>query len=175
MKKPTPKRKRRVPLALKVAALDALRDRQGRVLPERLIEAAGDPDHPFHDDFTWDDRQAGIERRMDQAREIIRHYVFRAVRGEKVVMVPKYVSDPTIDRSAYVSTMVLAKKPDVARAVLEEELARIEAQVMRARALAFYYKAEDLLEPALRDIFRRARPEIARVADDEEMPAIAPS
>lgn len=75
----------------KEAAIRAL-ERNGRVNPVDLIEAAKSPDHPCHNDFTWDIQTAAEERWRDQARSIIRQCKFEVVYEDITTPVVSYVS-----------------------------------------------------------------------------------
>jgi hypothetical protein len=46
-------------------------DPDGLLKPAALLEAASDPMHPLHSDFTWDNAMAGHAYRLQQARVII--------------------------------------------------------------------------------------------------------
>lgn len=45
---------------------------EGKVMPERVVELAKDRHHPLHKYFEWNDKVAGHEYRVEQAREMIR-------------------------------------------------------------------------------------------------------
>ena len=100
------------------AAIRAL-EKNGRVDPVDLIEAARDPEHPCHSKFTWDIQQAAEERWRDQARELIRSVKFE-IKVENVgnavcMYVPSgdedavFVSLPKIRSKAQSSAVVLAE------------------------------------------------------------------
>lgn len=102
----------------KEAAIRAL-EKNGRVDPAELIEAARNPEHPCHESFTWDIEQAAAERWRDQARELIRAVKFEVLVedvGNKVCMyVPSgddnsvFMSLPKIRSKAQASPVVLAE------------------------------------------------------------------
>jgi len=102
----------------KEAAIRSL-EKNGRVDPVELIEAARDSEHPCHSDFTWDIEQAAAERWRDQARELIRSVKFEVLVedvGNRVCMyVPSgdddavFVSLPKIRSKAQASAVVLAE------------------------------------------------------------------
>lgn len=103
---------------VKEAAIRAL-EKNGRVDPVELIEAAKDPEHPCHGDFTWNIKQAAAERWRDQARALIRSVKFEIKVeniGKSVCMyVPSgdddavFVSLPKIRSKAQASAVVLAE------------------------------------------------------------------
>ncbi len=77
----------------KEAAIKAL-EKKGKVNPEDLIRAARDPDHPCHNDFTWNIEKAAKERWRYQARAIIRQCNFEVIIEDVgQSRVPYYVSD----------------------------------------------------------------------------------
>ena len=92
---------------------------KGKINPLDLIEAARDPDHPCHSDFTWDVETAAAERWRDQARALIRACKFEVLVedvGERVVQyVPSgdddalFLSLPKIRSSEKTSEVVLAE------------------------------------------------------------------
>jgi hypothetical protein len=51
--------------------VDALLERDGKVTPEALVEAARDPDSPAHPYFDWDDSVAAVKWRLAQATSMI--------------------------------------------------------------------------------------------------------
>lgn len=53
-------------------AISKLEGEKPKSLPKALVEAARARAHPAHPHFTWDDALAAEERRLDQARELIR-------------------------------------------------------------------------------------------------------
>lgn len=50
-------------------------DGGGLILPSKVVEAAVDRGNPLHDEFTWDDEEAGMKLREQEARQLIRVYV----------------------------------------------------------------------------------------------------
>ncbi len=60
----------------KIEALEQIRAEGGGVLhPANVVEAAQDPASPLHADFEWDDGEAAIQHRLNQARTLIRAVV----------------------------------------------------------------------------------------------------
>ena len=45
-----------------------------RVPTEDVLDAASDPQHPFHDLLDWDDAKLGKAHRLEQCREILREH-----------------------------------------------------------------------------------------------------
>lgn len=79
----------------KAQELEQIRLLHGGLLkPEDVVAFAKDPATALHSDFTWDDSQAAHERRLDQARNVIR-LVVTIISNEKVEPVRAYVSLPS--------------------------------------------------------------------------------
>lgn len=122
--------------AIKRAAIDAARDRQGRLRPEILVRQARAEDHPLHHSFIWDDQKAAHRLRVEQAKEIIRRFKFELVIENRKIAVPFYIHDPTAADSAYRETAWVADSKDTARRSLDDEIGRVRGAVIRGRALA---------------------------------------
>lgn len=139
--------------AEKVRAIRALEDYKGRITCESLIDAARDPSHPWHNNFTWDDSLAAHERRMDQARHIINKIKIQIVMEEKTVSSVSYVRDPALpaNEQGYRSVAQIRHEPDSAKKVLREEIERIRAHIQRGANLAAALDLEDEFEDLIRD------------------------
>ena len=123
----------RVKWAVKEAAIRAL-EKNGRVDQLDLIEAARDPEHPCHDDFTWDVDQAAAERWRDQARALIRTCDFE-VRVEDVgSRVCMYV--PSGDEDAVFMSLPKIRSKAQASAVVLAEVAMLLGNASRAYGIA---------------------------------------
>lgn len=118
----------------KEAAVKSLQ-RNGRIDPNDLIEAAQDPSHPCHGDFTWDTEQAAKERRRDQARKIIRLCKFEVIVEDVTVPVVSYVASPD-DEDVFIS---VPKLRGVSRtsAVLASEVTMLHGVASRVYGIAF--------------------------------------
>ena len=93
--------------------------RNGRVDPADLIEAARAESHPCHADFTWDIGQAASERWRDQARKIIRQCKFEVIVEDVTTPVVSYVPSPDEDYT-FVSTRKLRSKSDTSYVMVSE-------------------------------------------------------
>lgn len=58
-------------------ALDALvkKAKPGRLLPEQVVKAAREKDHPLHRRFDWNVKKAAMRWWLEQARDVIQVYV----------------------------------------------------------------------------------------------------
>lgn len=117
----------------KEAAIRAL-EKNGRVDPVELIEAARSPEHPCHGDFTWDVEQAASERWRDQARELIRSVKFE-VRVEDIGnAVCMYV--PSGDEDAVFLSLPKIRSKSQASAVVLAEVSMLLGNASRAYGIA---------------------------------------
>ncbi len=63
-------------------ALVKLKNKQGLVIDDDVVEAARDPKSVFHDHFEWDDAICGEVHRREQAQHLIRCLVVRGKADE---------------------------------------------------------------------------------------------
>lgn len=130
-------------------AIAACKDRSGRIRPELVVEAARDPKSVLHRKFKWDVHKAAMAHWLATAQELIRQVKLVVVVEDVRISAPFYVSDPTVDFSAYVETTSLAGRNSVAEDVLLDETARIEGAVARARGAAAVFKLSGHFEKML--------------------------
>lgn len=108
----------------------------GMLKPETVVDVARDPNNPLHRHFTWDDTQAAAERRIDQARQIIRLCV--VVVHENVAPVRRYISLPS-DRAnggGYRSTQEVLTDESRRGELLRDVLERLNALRRKYAALS---------------------------------------
>jgi len=104
----------------KEAAIRAL-EKDGMVDPLDLIEAARSPEHPCHDDFTWDIEKAAEERWRDQARKLIRQVHFEILTDETVERCVMYVANETeAEEQLFVSVPKIRSKSEACSKFLRE-------------------------------------------------------
>lgn len=82
-------------------ALKGLEDSRGKLHADEVVAAARPEDSALHGLFTWDDAIAAAQRRLEEARGLIRSYRVAVVRevasgGQRAVMMRKYVADRMI-------------------------------------------------------------------------------
>jgi hypothetical protein len=161
------------------AAIEALEDSSGIVTPERVVDAARDPDHPLHDCFDWDMERAAREHWLDTARSLIREVKIRVRIERRVITSVAYVRDPRLParQAGYVALTEAARRHDLSRDVLEAELDRCTAALTRARAVASVLgmaaDLEDLLE-ATTQIRQRAQEAKPRSRSKRQQPGASP-
>lgn len=81
-----------------LSELKGLEGADGKLHAAHVVDAARSPASPLHALFTWDDATAAEERRLEQARGLIRSYRVAIVTttasgGQRAVMTRQYVSD----------------------------------------------------------------------------------
>lgn len=148
---------------LRQQAVAACADRSGRITPERVWQAARDPQHVLHNEFEWNVKKAAEQQWCETASRLIREFKFTVIIEKKKYLAPYYVSDHRVDYPAYVETARIARREDWAERQLQEELTRIEGAVKRARGLAAAFELQAHFERLLDNII-----EIRRHLDDDE-------
>jgi hypothetical protein len=108
-----------------ISILQEIEAAHGKVTADLVVEAARDPEHPWHDRIDWDDETASHRWRQMQARMLI-----RSVRYER--------RDPDAlpREQSYVSMATLLTDEDRARGALLAEFARVASALKRAREVA---------------------------------------
>lgn len=119
----------------KAAAIKAL-ERQGVVDPLDLVNAAKDPKHPCHDDFTWDIEQAANERWRDQARAVIRKVHFYVQVDETTERVVNYMPCEDAEETPVFRSVMTIRSKGTAKAILVSELSQLIGNVSRVRGYA---------------------------------------
>jgi len=86
---------------------------QGQVTPSALVETAKPKTSPIHNAFEWDNKKAGQEYRLWQARQWIRRVeIIVEDRPEKLIHVPRIEPDPTTNEGYYKPASVIVNMPD---------------------------------------------------------------
>jgi hypothetical protein len=119
-----------------IAEIKAIEDRQGRLTPEQIVDAAQNTSSALHGCFCWDDSEAAHKYRIEQARELLKRVKIAIEYHETTIRVVGYVRDPDGKRSEsqYRATMRITKRGAVE--VMEAELSAIAADMQRAFNLA---------------------------------------
>ena len=122
-----------VPWAEKEASIRAL-EHNGHVDPDDLIEAARSPEHPCHNDFTWDVEQAAREHWRGQATGLIRRVHFEVKTEEVTEPVVMYVARRDGDRRFRSLPKVHSKVQ--AGSILAAEVAMLHGLAARVYGIA---------------------------------------
>jgi len=113
-------------------------ERDGRLLPADVVNAARPTNSPLHPHFDWDDSSAAEKYRLDQARTLIRSVQteVRVTNGVQFA-VPVYVRDPRAQNAeaGYVS---VASKPsrDLSVEIARNEIRAAIAMMRRAEKIS---------------------------------------
>lgn len=112
----------------------SLYDQQGKVVPSELVEAAKPKDSPAHDGFEWNDKKAGQEYRLYQARNWCRRIEIRitpCAQPERLVNVPRIIQANAINEDTregeYQLHSVLIKRPDEFQRAMEQAQSKFAA------------------------------------------------
>jgi len=86
--------------------------KDGRLIPEDVVDAAKNPNSSLHTYFTWDDTEAAAAFRLQEARALIKRVRVSVVRtDESVVHVPSFIRSPQGAGYQNISVMI-TNKPD---------------------------------------------------------------
>lgn len=104
--------------------LDEIRDElislveDGALEPERVVDAARNPNSSMHDQFEWDDSAAAEAHRLSQARALIKRVKIEVIRpDQEVVHVPVFIRAPE-GRGYQMTQSVVMRRPDRLEVVL---------------------------------------------------------
>lgn len=128
-----------------------IEDREGRVSPEAVVEAAQADDAPLHPVFTWNDAKAAHQHRLAEARRMLNHLVVVEVVGDDRKEVgPAYVSIEVIQTEeeelarGYVSLARAQSHPEMQHQVVAQAI----------RGLRGWRKRYESLRSVFPDVFR---------------------
>ena len=136
--------------------LSKLEDRNGRLTPEAVVEAARSPNSPLHDRFEWDNSKAGDCWRLEQARRLIRYVTVEIEDGDVTFTSVAYVHDPSVDdgEQGYRSIKKLKSDRNDAFEALVTEFDRLAAGYRRAHdigaALGYGDEIDKMAKRAIR-------------------------
>jgi hypothetical protein len=135
------------------AAILATCDERGETTPDRVFAAAKDPSSPLHDEFIWDGETAVRELGLETAARLIRLIKVEIVVDSVKIAAPYYVSDPRDNEERnYVRLQDVKRSDDMAKAVMLDELSRIESALNRARAISGFLEMTNEFETMLSSV-----------------------
>lgn len=109
----------------------------GRLTPAIVVAAATDPESPLHNRFTWDDTEAAIKHRENEARALIRTVRVEFRTETFSFTAPAFIREPGLGRTpGYISTGRLKTDEDAAREAVIQEFTRASAALKRAQEVA---------------------------------------
>ena len=130
----------------------------GDLLPEDIVTAARNKESPLHDFFEWNDKKAATERRLDEARGLVRAiHVIRIDNPEKGSRREYEVTPGVYGRGRarpYRTTEELMSDPETRAAMLDRalrELMAFQSKFRSLQELAIVFRSiEEVLETAER-------------------------
>lgn len=137
-------------------------ENQGLLRPVDVVNAAREPGSVLHDRFEWDDRKAGEEYRLWQARTLIRVEVAYTGPADNQMLSRVYVSlrdDRNQEGGGYRSVEVVMSSPKLRSRLMREAISELEtlrAKYEELRELSEIFAALDRISPRTRP--RRSRP-----------------
>jgi len=124
--------------------------KRGVLSPAAVVEAARSTRSPLHALFEWDDRVAAEERRLDQARGVIRSVEYQFTIQKVVVSAPRYVHNPDAGNGqGYSDLSEIKSNPSKAWAVTRRELNASLGALKRARSIALALADDGAVSRAL--------------------------
>jgi hypothetical protein len=120
-------------------------EREGRLLPDDVIERARPEDSPLHSHFEWNDGEAARQYRRVQAARLIRTVKLEIITTTITLSVPAYVRDSSLGTrpSEYLAFARVRADEEKQRALLIDEMKRVGYAVKRARTLAIAFGLSD--------------------------------
>ncbi len=128
----------------------SLYEKHGKCTPSALVQAAKPKDSPAHAGFEWNDKQAGHEYRLWQARGWFKRIQIRRepdAEPERLINVPRVVTEaePDAREGEYQVLSVVVERPDEFQRALEQAQAKLSAA---RRAIEELYRAAEQTERA---------------------------
>lgn len=127
--------------------LEAIRKRNGDVLrPDDVVRESKKVKAPLHDQFEWNDAEAGHEYRLIQARTLIRSVQVIRSKDKEPVSQFVHVRMNPIKESYYQDMNTVARSPDEYELALAEALSRLygaQRAVEELRECAKRHKKKD--------------------------------
>jgi hypothetical protein len=115
----------------------SIEQRRGELTPAIVVEEASDPNHPWHDEFVWDNDVAGERYRINQARRLIARVRVTVVQGRVRTASIAYVHDPALKhQQGYIPVAVARESDDKARTIVVAELSRVQWALRRCLSIA---------------------------------------
>jgi hypothetical protein len=107
-------------------AVNKIYQELGQVTPSGLLNAAKPKASPIHDAFEWDNKKAGHQHRLWQARQWIRRVeIIIDDQPERLIHIPKIEQDGISGEGYYKPPSVIVNKPDEFQAAKMETLTKL--------------------------------------------------
>lgn len=150
-KKPEGKKKRES-VRKELERLDSLRG--GKITADEVVAAARKADSPLHNEFEWDDKKAGHQYRLDQARALIRTIRVEHRVEERIVKAVVYVRDPDVEpnEQGYVRLATLVGDQERQRRLVRQELERISGSMKRLAEIKEVLQFRDKIDAMVEEL-----------------------
>lgn len=125
-----------------IAEIRALEDKQGRLTPQQVVEAARSKTSALHGCFEWDDEKAGASYRIEQARELLRRVKIVIEVDERTIRTVGYVRDTTAGQNEPGYRATLKVRGQAAVDMIRTELEAVGADLSRVVGLATVQASE---------------------------------
>ena len=122
--------------------LHHLREENGGLRPEDVVEDAADPKSPTHDWFEWDDTEAARLHRITQARYLLRS-INVVVKVNDEPQVTRLFYNVMVQQRVYVTVGEVQREEDMRRQVLEQALKALDSW---RRKYALYQELFPIIE-----------------------------
>lgn len=131
--------------------------------PELVEREARKQSSPLHDCFEWDDKKAGHQFRIGQARRLIRSVTIITRTETRVIETPVYTRNPEADsnQQGYTSIPRLMSDEEAARHAIVEAFKRAASALSAAQDLAEVLNMSDQVGNVIaeiNDLKRKAAP-----------------
>jgi hypothetical protein len=130
-------------------AVEALRDEDGLLRLEKIVEVASDPESILHSRFEWNDPTAAHKFRIEQARSLVRECKIPVRIGPQIIHAPAFVSVPSESANTYRRIDEIEQRSPEAHQVLLDEMTRVSGVLNRARRVALVLDIEDVFSELL--------------------------
>lgn len=121
---------------------------KGRLRPPHVVEAARDPDSPLHKFFTWDDTEAAVAYRLQQARQLIATVQISLPAGGGRTMTVRAYHALRSERAGYRHTKDIMSGPELRESLMQQlanDLERVQERYDVLRKVASAKKLFDVI------------------------------
>lgn len=119
-----------------LAAIRALENEQGQIMPRQIVQAAKNKRHPLHDLFDWNVGAAAEKWWLHQARLVLGAVTIQVTTEAFSYKAPAYMVDTTVEGQGYRSVVALKSDTESARESLIYTLEVASGHLRRALDLA---------------------------------------
>jgi hypothetical protein len=122
--------------------IEKLKARFGHITPDMLVKEATKKRSPLHGCFTWDDKKAGVLRRLDEARYLLRMITVEVETEDDPIVTRAFVS--VTEESIYTTIESALADDDMRESLLNQakkELRSFKFKYSQLKELAVVFSA----------------------------------